>query len=96
MTVRRLAEKRIDQVQHLDVVGVTAEFDGARPDIVAKRLHPVDFVGGGDDRVGVLGGKVAEIAVGVDNWSFVGGDGVGSVVECGADVIDGRLARFYV
>jgi hypothetical protein len=28
----------------------------------------------------------------VDDGSFVGGDGVGSVVERGADVIDGGLA----
>ena len=42
------------------------------------------------------GGQVAEFAVGVDNWAFVGGNGVGSVLECGADVIDGGLASFYV
>jgi len=36
--------------------------------------------------------QVAEFAVGVDNRTFVRGDGVGSVVESGADVIDGGLA----
>jgi len=41
-------------------------------------------------------GEVAEFAVGVDDRSFVGGDGVGSVVERGADVIDGGLAGFYI
>ncbi len=41
-------------------------------------------------------GQVAEFAVGVDDWSFVGGDGVGSVLERGADVIDGGLAGFDV
>ena len=42
------------------------------------------------------GGEVAEFAVGVDDWSFVGGDGVGSVSEGGADVIDGGLAGLDV
>ncbi len=42
------------------------------------------------------GGEIAEFAVGVDDWSFVGGDGVGSVLERGADVIDGGLAVFDV
>ena len=37
-------------------------------------------------------GQVAEFAVGVDDGAFVGGDGVGSVVERGADVVDGGLA----
>ena len=36
--------------------------------------------------------QIAEFAVGVDDGSFVGGDGVGSVMEGGADVIDGGLA----
>ena len=36
--------------------------------------------------------QVAEFAVGVDNGAFVRGEGVGSVVESGADVIDGGLA----
>jgi hypothetical protein len=42
------------------------------------------------------GGEVAEFAVGVDDGSFVGGDGVGSVLEGGADVVDGGLAGFDV
>jgi hypothetical protein len=32
----------------------------------------------------------------VDDGAFVGGDGVGSVGEGGADVIDGGLAGFQV
>ena len=40
----------------------------------------------------VGGGEVAEFAVGVDDGALVGGDGVGSVGEGGADVIDGGLA----
>ena len=32
----------------------------------------------------------------MDNRAFVGGDGVGSVLECGADVIDGGLAGFDI
>ena len=32
----------------------------------------------------------------MDDGSFVGGDGVGSVLERGADVIDGGLAGFDV
>jgi hypothetical protein len=32
----------------------------------------------------------------VDDRSLVGGDGVGSVLERGADVIDGGLAAFYI
>jgi len=36
--------------------------------------------------------QVAQFAVGVDDRAFVGGDGVGSLIEGGADVVDGRLA----
>ncbi len=32
----------------------------------------------------------------MDDWSFVGGDGVGSVLQRGADVVDGGLAVFHV
>ena len=42
------------------------------------------------------GGKVAQFAVGVDNGAFVSGDRVGSVLEGGADVVDGRLAISHV
>jgi hypothetical protein len=41
-------------------------------------------------------GQVAELAVGVNDCPFVGGDGVGSVLESGADVVDGGLAIFYI
>jgi hypothetical protein len=44
----------------------------------------------------VRGGQVAQFAVGVDDGAFVGGDGVGSVLEGGADVVDGGLAGFDV
>src|SRR5581483_7884063 len=37
-------------------------------------------------------GKIAEFAVGMDDGTFVGGDGVRSVLECRADVVDGWLA----
>src|SRR5580658_6018611 len=37
------------------------------------------------------GGQVAQFAVGVHDGAFVGGDGVGSVLEGGADVVDGGL-----
>lgn len=40
----------------------------------------------------LCGRQVAEFAVGVDDWSFVGGDSVGSVFKRGADVIDRGLA----
>ena len=33
-------------------------------------------------------GQVAEFAVSVDDRAFVGGDGVSSVVEGGADMVD--------
>ncbi len=49
-----------------------------------------------EEALALRGGQVAEFAVGVDDWSFVGGDGVGSVLERGADVIDGGLAGFDV
>ena len=42
------------------------------------------------------GGQVAEFAVGVDDGAFVGGDGVGSVGEGGADVVDAGLAGLDV
>jgi hypothetical protein len=32
----------------------------------------------------------------MDAGAFVGGDGVGSVIECGADVVDGGLAGFDI
>ncbi len=44
------------------------------------------------NRLAVCGGQVAQFAVGVDDGAFVGGDGVGSVLERGADVVDGGLA----
>ena len=44
----------------------------------------------------LLRGQVAQFAVGVDDGSFVGGDGVGSVLEGGADVGDGGFAVFHV
>jgi hypothetical protein len=49
-----------------------------------------------EEALALGGGEVAEVAVGVDDWSFVGGDGVGSVVEGGADVICGGLAGLDV
>ena len=48
------------------------------------------------EALAACGGQIAEFAVGVDDWSFVGGDGVGSVLERGADVVDGGLAVFDV
>ena len=45
-----------------------------------------------EEALALQGGQVAEFAVGVDDCPFVGGDGVGSVFESGADVIDGGLA----
>ena len=42
------------------------------------------------------GGQIAQLAVGMDDRTFVGGDGVGSVLERGADVVDGGLAGFDV
>ena len=41
-------------------------------------------------------GQVAELAVGVDDGAFVGSDGVGSMIEGGADVVNGGLAGFNV
>ena len=49
-----------------------------------------------EESLALLRGQVAEFAVGVDDGAFVGGDGVGSVFEGGADVIDGGLAVFHV
>ena len=45
-----------------------------------------------EESLALLRGQVAEFAVGVDDGAFVGGDGVGSVGEGGADVVDGGLA----
>jgi hypothetical protein len=41
-------------------------------------------------------GKISQLTVGVDDGAFVGGDGVGSMVESGADVGDRGLAGFDV
>ena len=48
------------------------------------------------EALALRGGQVAEFAVGVDDGSFVGGDGVGSVVEGGANVVGGGLAALDV
>src|ERR1035438_291737 len=42
------------------------------------------------------GGQIAQLAVGVNDGAFVGGDVVGTVLEGGADVVDGGLAVFHV
>ncbi len=42
------------------------------------------------------GSQVAQLAVGMNDGAFVGGDGVGSVLECSADMVDGGLAGFDV
>ena len=44
----------------------------------------------------MLRGEIAQFAVGVDDRSFVGGDGVGSVLKRGANVRDRGLAIFDV
>jgi len=44
----------------------------------------------------LLRGQLAQFAVGVDDGALVGGDGVGSVFEGGADVGGGGLTVFYV
>ena len=49
-----------------------------------------------EESFALLRGQVAEVAVGVDDGAFVGGDGVGSVLECGADVGYGGFAVFHV
>src|SRR3984957_9152514 len=49
-----------------------------------------------EEALAASGGEIAEFAIGVDDWSFVGGDGVGAVVKRGGDVIDGGLAVFDV
>jgi len=42
------------------------------------------------------GSQIAEFAVSVNDGAFVSGDGVGSVLESGADVIGGGLTVLYV
>ncbi len=49
-----------------------------------------------EESFALLRGEVAQVAVGMDDGAFVGGDGVGSVLEGGADVGDGGLAVFHV
>ena len=49
-----------------------------------------------EESFALLRGQIAQFAVGVDDGAFVGGDGVGSVLEGGADVVDGGLAVFHV
>jgi len=41
-------------------------------------------------------GQIAQLAVGMNDGAFVRGDGVGSMFEGGADVVDGGLAGFDV
>ena len=48
------------------------------------------------NRLPCFAARSRRFAVSVDDWAFVGGDGVGSVFEGGADVIDGGLAVFHV
>jgi hypothetical protein len=61
-----------------------------------KDWDAVHYGGFEEEALAAGGGEVAEFAVGVDDGSFVGGDGVGSMIEGGADVVDGGLAGFYV
>ena len=49
-----------------------------------------------EESLALLRGQVAEVAVGVDDGTFVSGDGVGSVLKGGADVGDGGLAVFHI
>src|SRR5579872_1395579 len=44
----------------------------------------------------MFGGEIAQLAVGVNDRAFVGSDGVSSVLEGGADVVDSRLAILHV
>ncbi len=56
----------------------------------------VHYGGFEEEALAFGGGQVAEFAVGVDYRAFVGGDGMGSVAEGGADVVDGGLAGLDV
>ena len=44
----------------------------------------------------MLRGEIAELAISVNDGAFVGGDGVGSVLQRCTDVIDCGLAGFDV
>ena len=61
-----------------------------------KDWDAIHYGGFEEETLAVRRGKIAEFAVGVDDWALVGGDGVGSVSEGGADVVDGGLAGFYI
>ena len=69
-----------------------------RGELVEKRKDgdAVHHRGFEEKALALLRGKVAQFAVGVDDRAFVGGDGVGSVLESGADVVDGGLAVFHI
>src|SRR5260370_32250856 len=53
--------------------------------------------GGFEQEALAFGGcQIAQFSISVDDWAFVGGDGMSSVFEGGAEFTDGRVARFDV
>ncbi len=61
-----------------------------------KDGHAVHDRGFEEESFALPGGQIAEFAVGMDDGAFVCGDGVGSVLERGPDVVCGGLAVFHV
>jgi hypothetical protein len=58
--------------------------------------NAVHYRGFEEETFAASGGQIAQFAVGVNDGAFVGGNGVGSVLEGGADVVDGGLAVFDI
>jgi hypothetical protein len=57
-----------------------------------KDGNAVQHGGFEQEALAARGRQIAQLAVGMNDGAFVGGDGVGSVLEGGADVVDGGLA----
>ena len=58
--------------------------------------HAVHHRGFKQEALALFRGQIAEFAVAVHDRAFISRDGVGSMFECGVDVVDGRLAGFNV
>jgi len=66
---------------------------------VAKKREDGDAVHDGrfeEEALPTAGCEIAQLSIGMDDGAFVGGDGVGSVFERLANMVDRRLAGFDV
>ena len=74
----------------------TLQVDGGELFEERENRHAVHNCGFEEEALALLRGQITEFAVVVDDRTFVGRDGVGSVLEGGADMIDGGPAVLHI